>query len=218
MFKDRKEAGERLGVALDHYRNKNALVVGIPRGGIETAFYVARHLKAELVPVITRKLGFPFNPEAAMGAVAEDGSFFLFDSTKKEIEGKELKSILTKEEAEIRRRINVFRQGKPLPSMKGRIVIVVDDGIATGATVFATLQLCKKQGPSRLVIASPVADTGMEAQLHSFADEVVILLTPPFFGAVSQGYANFENLTDEETLSILKRWDREHQSTKQELP
>jgi len=210
MFVDRKNAGERLGLALEKYRNTNVLVLGIPRGGVETAYYVAKHLNAELSVVITRKLGYPTNPEIAFGAVAEDGSVYISDTARFDISKEEMNEALRQQKEEIKRRIKKLRRGKPLPEIRDRIVIIADDGIATGATLIATIDLCKKRMPAKLIAAAPIADDHMRAVLKEMVDEVVILETPSFFRSVSQGYENFNNLSDEEALLFIQTWEKEH--------
>lgn len=214
MFRDRKDAGEQLGRALEQYRNQDVLVLGIPRGGAETAYYVAKYLNADLSLVITRKMGYPFNPEAAFGAVAEDGSIYISEAAKNELSTEEINAVLQQQKQEIERRIQTLRRGKPLPPMKGRTVIITDDGIATGATLFATIALCKKNEVAKIVVASPIAGKRMETILRSKVDDFVILEIPPFYSAVSQGYEDFYNLTDEEALAFMDKWEREHNAHK----
>lgn len=209
MFEDRKDAGERLGRALEKYRNMNVLVLGIPRGGVETAYYVAKHLNAELSVVITRKLGYPISPETAFGAVAEDGSVYISDSAALNLSKEEMSEVLRQQKEEIKRRIKKLRRGNPLPEIKNRIVIIADDGIATGATLFATIELCKKRIPAKIIVAAPIAGERMEGILKEMVDEVVILETPPFYHAVSQGYENFYNLSDEEALAFIDKWQKD---------
>jgi putative phosphoribosyl transferase len=208
MFEDRKDAGERLGRALEKYCNMNVLVLGIPRGGVETAYYVAKHLNAELSVVITRKLGYPINPETAFGALAEDGSVYISDSATLNLSEDEMNDVLRQQKEEIKRRIKKLRRGKPIPEIRDRIVIIADDGIATGATLFATIELCKKRMPAKIIVAAPIAGERIVGILQEMVDEVVILETPAFYTAVSQGYENFNNLTDEEALSFIETWEK----------
>jgi predicted phosphoribosyltransferase len=177
---------------------------------VETAYYVAEHLNADLSLVIVRKLGYPFNPEAAFGAVAEDDSVYLFEEAKRLLTEEEIYETLSREREEIQRRIQKLRRGKPLPDMKGRTVIIVDDGIATGATVFVVIELCKKQSAGKVVVAAPVSGNDIKIALRRVAHDVVILETPPFYSAVSQGYNNFWNLTDEEALNFMDKWEEKH--------
>lgn len=210
MFRDRKDGGEQLAKALEKYGNSNVLVVGIPKGGVETAYYIAKHLNAELSVVITRKLGYPLNPEAAFGAVAEDGSLYISEVAGQTLNSVEMHEVLDVQKQEIQRRIKKLRRGRSLPEMKDRTVILVDDGIATGATLFATIELCKKRKAGKIVVASPISGTRMDTILRSKVDDVIILEKPSFYNAVSQGYENFDNLTDEEALSFLDRWEKEY--------
>ncbi|NVJ84694.1 MAG: phosphoribosyltransferase [Algoriphagus sp.] len=209
MFEDRKEAGIELGKALAKYKDEHPIVIGIPRGGIETAYYVAKELNAPLIPVVSRKLGHPQQPEYAMGAIAEDGSYYLAPWARSEISQEELEEVKNKEQKEIFRRVQLLRNGKALPSMEGKVVIVVDDGIATGSTLFATLELCQKQKPKQLVVAAPISGMHACRELKQLADQVLILETPEDFRAVSQGYVSFSNLSDEETLEFLKKYEQE---------
>jgi predicted phosphoribosyltransferase len=210
MFRDRKDAGQKLGYALEKYRNKNVLVLGIPRGGVETAYYVAKHLNADLSLVVTRKLGFPYNPEAAFGAVAEDGSLYVSPLARPELSGEEINAVLESQKEEIRRRVQKLRKGKHLPDLKDRTVIIVDDGIATGATLFATIELCRKREAGKIVVAAPIAGKRMEDILRKTVDDFVILEIPPFYSAVSQGYDDFSNLSDDEALAFMEKWEKEH--------
>lgn len=210
MFTDRKDAAEKLAFALEEYRDKHALVLGIPRGGVVTAYYVAQYLNAALSLVVTRKLGYPSNPEAAFGAVAEDGSIYLSDQAMQELTREEMKAVLSRQRHEIQLRLQKLRRGKPLPDMTGRTVIIVDDGIATGATLFATIRLCKNKKAGKIVVASPLSGREMENTLRSMVDDVVILETPTFFYAVSQGYEDFRTVTDEAALALMNRWAKEH--------
>jgi putative phosphoribosyl transferase len=205
MFKNRKDAGIQLGRVLKNFKKEHPLVIGIPRGGIETAFYVARELGAPLVPVVSRKLGFPLNPEFAMGALAEDGSLYISPFAKSKVSEERLESIKKEEQTEIRRRISLLRNNKPLPSFKDQTLIVVDDGIATGATLFATLKLCQKQHPKKLIVAVPISGREAAELVPSMVDEAIILETPEDFYAVSQGYESFSNLSDEETVQFIKK-------------
>jgi predicted phosphoribosyltransferase len=212
MFEDRKDAGIQLGKALRRFEKDQPLVIGIPRGGVETAYYCAKELGAEMVPVISRKLGYPGNPEFAMGAIAEDGSYYLSGLAKSRVGAEELNLAIRREKEEIQRRVALLRNGKPLPSFEGRTLLVVDDGIATGATLFATIELCRKQHPKKLVVAAPISGKEAARELHNLADEVVILTKPENFSAVSQGYQDFSNLNDAETLEFIRLQELEHKS------
>lgn len=209
MFKDRKDAALQLAEALEKYKDKNAVVLGIPRGGAETAFYVALHLHAEFSLLVSRKLGHPGNPEYAFGAIAEDGSVYLSPTARLELSEETITAVEEEQEKEIERRIKILRKGKPLPELKGRTVILVDDGIATGATIFAAIELCKKRDAGRIVVAAPVSGFDMEEKLLKKVDDVVILEKPDGFYAVSQVYEMFYNLSDDDALEFMERWEKE---------
>lgn len=209
MFIDRKDAAQRLATALEKYRDKNAVVLGIPRGGAVTAYYVARHLNAEFSLLVARKLGHPNNPEYAVGAIAEDGTIHLNPTALYEVAKEDIESEVATQKKEIRRRIQLLRNGEPLPVLKNRIVILVDDGIATGATMFAAIKMCRNQGAGKIVVAAPIAGLKMAARLRDEVDEVVILEVSEFFHAVSQAYLSFGQVSDEEALALLERWKQE---------
>jgi predicted phosphoribosyltransferase len=211
MFADRKDAALQLAQSLEHYKGKNALVLGIPRGGAETAYYVARYLDAEFSLLISRKLGHPMNPEYAIGAIAEDGSIYISPYAKGDVSEDTIHSIEAEQKQEIDRRIKILRKGKPLPELKGRTVILTDDGIATGATVFAAIEMCKKMHAGKIVVAAPVSGPDVEEQFRNKADEVVILEKPDFYHAVSQVYETFNQLSDEEAIDFLERGEKERE-------
>ncbi len=213
MFKDRRHAAQELAKHLTGYSGADTLVLGIPRGGVEIAYYIAISLNADFSLVIARKLGYPEHPEAAFGAIAEDGSTYLSSSARSFVSENEIKEVKKREKKELERRIQVLRKGKPLPSLEGRVIILADDGIATGATLFATIMLCKKQKPAKIIVAAPISSRRMESDLRDLVDDVIILEKPRDFYAVSQGYRHFDNLTDEETISFVNSWEKEHQET-----
>ncbi len=212
MFVNRKDAALKLAKALEKYRGINALVLGIPRGGAETAFYVARHLDADFSLLIARKLGHPDNPEYALGAITEDGTIYLNELALLDFSQATIDLAVAKQKKEIELRVKFLRKDKPLPELKGRTVILVDDGIATGATISAAINMCKKQNAGKIVIAAPVSGEEKKYELQKEVDEVVILETPPFFHAVSQVYETFDNLSDEEALAFMERWQKEKEA------
>lgn len=209
MFRDRKEAAIRLGEALAAYRNKHVLVLGIPRGGAVTGYHVAKYLNAEFSLLISRKLGHPFNPEYAIGALAEDGTMHVNEHALAEVSQDDIDKAIATQKKEIERRIKILRKGKPLPGINDRTVIIVDDGIATGATIFAAIGMCRKKKAARIVVAAPVSGTEKKEEFAQYADDVVILETPEYFHAVSQVYDSFQQVTDAEAVELLERWERE---------
>jgi putative phosphoribosyl transferase len=212
MFKDRADAGTKLAEALESYRNRNVLVLGIPRGGAETAYYVAKHLNADFSVIVSRKLPFPDNPEAGFGAITEDGSVFLIEHFEGYLSNRIVSRIIEEQKEEVQRRITAFRGSEPLPAIAGRIVIIVDDGIAMGSTMRASIMLCRNKCAARVVVAAPVASPDTVEAFKKLADDVVILETPEYFQAVAQVYLNWYDLSDEEVLAILHRWQKEKQT------
>ncbi|MFH5884107.1 phosphoribosyltransferase [Halalkalibaculum sp. DA3122] len=206
MFENRKEAGIELGKALKKYKSARPVVLAIPRGGVEVGYYVARALECDFDVIITRKLGYPQQPEAAFGALAEDGSLYLDPWSNQYLTRDIITNVQAKENKEIQRRILKYRNGKELPSLRNRVVILVDDGIATGATIFAALRMCRKHQSKKIVIAAPVSGLTRLTALEAEADEVVILDKYQYLAAVSQGYRNFTNLSDEAVQRYLSNW------------
>lgn len=212
MFRDREDAGQKLARALTKYKDTDALVLAVPRGGVEVGYHVATYLNASFSILVSRKLPYPDNPEAGFGAVAEDGSTFIFEDATYWLSKETIERIIRQQKEETRRRIAVFRKGKPLPKISGSVVILVDDGIAMGSTVRAGILLCRKKEAAKVVVAAPVAADSVERELSKLADEVVILEKPPFFRAVAQVYYNWYDVPDEEVLGIMERWETEHRA------
>lgn len=206
MFVNREDAGNKLGEALKEFKSQNPLVLGIPRGGVEIGYYVALALDCDFDVIVVRKLGHPQQPEAAFGALAEDGSLYLDPWSNKYIPKETMEKVIGREEKEIERRVDTYRKGNSLPDFEDRVVILVDDGIATGSTVFAAINMCKKMKPKKLVVAAPVSGRSQLTKLAGRVDEVVILDKERAFSAVSQGYTNFSNLSDSEVIHFMSRW------------
>lgn len=209
MFDDRKDAGQRLGRALVSYLGKDVLVLAIPRGGVEVGYEVARTLDADFSLVIARKLPFPNNPEAGFGAIAEDGSTIIIQEATYGVPQDTLERTVEFQREEIERRIQALRKGKPLPNLKGRTVILVDDGIAMGSTMRAAIKLCKNQEAARIVVAVPVTGESVAREIGALVDEIVVLEKPRFFRAVAQVYRNWYDVSDQEVLEIMETWRSE---------
>ena len=205
-FKDRKDAGEKLGRALEAYKDKKALVLAIPRGGVAVGCEVARSLNADLSIIIARKLPFPDNPESGFGAIAEDGSAYLINGARSWVSEDEIAEISRRQKEEIQRRIAVLRNGKPLPDIAGRTVILVDDGIAMGSTMRAAILYCEHGKAGKIVVAAPVSGRRTVRELRDWVDEVVVLETPFQFHAVAQVYENWYDVSDNEVLEMLRTW------------
>jgi putative phosphoribosyl transferase len=205
-FEDRNQAGRLLAGRLAHLQGKNAIVLGIPRGGIIVARALASGIGADLDIVLSRKLGTPGQPELAMGALTEDGRVFINESVVRAlaITEDEIEQEKSFQLAEIQRRKNLIRSILPKTSLDGRIVIVTDDGVATGATMQAALWAVQREKPERLVAAIPVASDTAIDRLTDDADDILCLRAPPSFYAVGQFYAGFSQVEDSEVIRILE--------------
>jgi putative phosphoribosyl transferase len=208
VFDDRKDAGKKLARALEKYKDKKVLVLAIPKGGVEVGCQVAAYLNADFSIIISRKLPFPDNPEAGFGAIAEDGSAFIFDFARDMYPKDTIDRILLEQKSEIERRIEVLRKGKPLPEIRARTVILVDDGIAMGSTMRASIKLCKNKKAKKIIVAAPVAGRDTARSIARMVDEIIILETPIFFQAVAQVYKNWYDVPDEEVIKILDKGGR----------
>jgi putative phosphoribosyl transferase len=204
-FSDRIQAGQMLARESGDLRGKKAVVLGIPRGGIIVARELAKGIEADLDIVLARKLGTPGQQELAMGSVSEDGNVFLNEEvvrtlgvTRQQIEQEKAVQM-----AEIQRRNRLIRGVLPKTVLKGRIVILTDDGVATGATMQAALWAVRQEQPKKLIVAIPVASDEAIERLAQDADEILCLRQPPYFNAVGQFYVDFYQVQDQEVLQIL---------------
>ncbi len=207
LFNDRRDAGRRLAKSLAAKELRRPVVLGIPRGGVVVAYEVARALGAPLDVVIPRKIGAPGNPELAIGALAQDGTLVV-DQALVDALGVDkdyLEQEAQRQRGEIERRLKLYRQGEPPVELGGAGVVVVDDGIATGATVLAALRGLRSSKPERLILAVPVAPPDTLERLRAEADEVICLSAPEPFYAVGQFYRHFEQTADEEVVDLLSR-------------
>jgi predicted phosphoribosyltransferase len=204
-FADRADAGRWLASALKHVPQP-AVVLGLPRGGVVVAAEVARSLHAPLDVIVVRKLGVPWMREVAMGAVGENGVLVLNQEviTNARVTDHELAQVKARECLELDRRVTRLRAGRPGPSLGGRTVVIVDDGIATGATARAAIAVARAQHPARVVLATPVAAWDVADALREVADEVVCLLTPPTMTAVGEHYLDFRPVSDEAVAGLLQ--------------
>jgi predicted phosphoribosyltransferase len=204
-FKDRDEAARTLAVVLAVYRGRRPLVLGIPRGGVRMADLLARELGGDLDVVLVRKLRAPGHPELAIGSVTEQGKVFLNEGWENFAPESYMKSEVGEAAELLRRRRQAYTPQRPPIPPTGRVTIVVDDGIATGATMIAALRSLKESGAARVVAAAAVAPSETLGALRKEADDVVCLATPDPFYAVSLYFENFSEVSDEEVLEILRR-------------
>lgn len=206
-FEDRAEAGRRLGRALESLRGADAVVLGLPRGGVAVAVEVAAHLGLPLDVIIVRKVGAPHQPELAMGAVGEDGALVVNERVARMLgrSRADVEEAARSESGELAARAARFREVRPRESLEGRTAVVVDDGVATGATARAACEVARHHGARRVVLAVPVGPPGAHRALRDAADEVVVLDEAPGFAAVGERYVHFEPVGDDEVVAMLVR-------------
>ncbi|WP_298273492.1 phosphoribosyltransferase [Geobacter sp.] len=206
VYKDRKDAGKRLAERLTHYRDKkDVIVLGLPRGGVTVAWEIARALHCPLDILIVRKIGVPGNPELAAGAVSETGTVVLNEDVVSAcgVSKTYLQQETARQKEEIARRIDLYRKGKGIPPLAGKTVILVDDGVATGATAKAAVTTLNREEIARLVLALPVASREAEREISAMVDEWVCLQTPAGFMAVGNYYYDFTQVEDDDVVAML---------------
>jgi putative phosphoribosyl transferase len=205
-FRDRRDAGRQLAGALARYRGPDVLVLALPRGGVPVGYEVARGLGAPLDVFVVRKLGVPGHEELAMGAIASGGARVINETVlrRARISGEALAAVTAREEDEVARRERLYRGERPPPDVEGRTVILVDDGLATGATMRAAVEALRARGAARIVVAAPVGSADTCAAQEAVADEVVCLETPEPFVAVGFWYVDFGQVPDEEVRTLLE--------------
>jgi predicted phosphoribosyltransferase len=208
LFRDRREAGRLLSEKLGAYAHRpDVLVLALPRGGVPVAYEVARALGAPLDVFVVRKLGVPGYEELAMGAVATGGVLVLNEQLVERlgIPKQMIDAVAARERQELVRRERLYRGGRPPPDVRGRTVILVDDGLATGATMHAAIRALRQQNPARIVVAVPTASPDTCEEMKKEADDVICVITPEPFHAVGRWYRDFSQTTDEEVSVLLAR-------------
>lgn len=207
LFLDRVDAGQKLALKLEKYKNKkDSIVIGLPRGGVVTAYEVAMALNLPIDVIITRKIGAPHQPELALGALTQDGKPIIdynlanmVGATEQQISG-----VVEIERLELKRRLDIYRNDKPELDLMGKTVILVDDGIATGSTMRAAIISARAIGAKRVVVAVPVAPADTIKNLANQVDELICLYVPDTFFGVGGFYQNFEQVSDNQVIDILK--------------
>lgn len=216
-FLDRRDAGSRLAAALERFKEDKPVILALPRGGVPVAFEVARALDAELDLLLVRKIGAPGHQELAIGAVVDgkNPQLVLNDEIIAHAAPPAgyIEAEQTRQLAEIERRRQLYRGAEPPPDLKGRTVIVIDDGIATGATMKAALRGVRRNEPRRLILAVPVAPLGTLDELAKECDELACLFAPEWFNAVGSHYVDFTQTSDEEVMSLLAQAKAARQAT-----
>jgi putative phosphoribosyl transferase len=206
VFKDRAQAGRKLAEWLAHLRDDRIVVLGLPRGGVPVAFEVARALDAPLDVIVVRKIGVPYQPELAMGAIGEDGVKVIDQRIMAEagVTRAEFDEVERRERVELERRAALFRGGRPPVSLLGKTAVLVDDGIATGSTAKAAAHVARGLGAARVIVATPVAPPDVMRKLSGDVDEVVVVETPAQFYAIGQFYDDFSQTPDDEVTRLLE--------------
>jgi putative phosphoribosyl transferase len=206
-FHDRYEAGQLLAARLGHLKGKKeVLVLGVPRGGVVIGYEIAQALKVPLDVYIARKIGAPYNPELAIGAVASDGTRVVDEQLARQVDAQAdyIEREVRKQREEIARRLAAYRGDRPIEKMEGRTIILADDGVATGSTLLVAIRALRAQRPARLILAIPVGPPDTVARLGAEVDEVVCLAEPPVFWAVGAFYEDFSQTSDQEVVELLQ--------------
>ncbi|MBU3759542.1 MAG: phosphoribosyltransferase [Candidatus Omnitrophica bacterium] len=206
-FADRRDAGNQLAGKLQTYRGKSGVIVlGLPRGGVVVAYEIARNLGLPLDVLMVRKVGVPWQPELAMGAIAEGGAEIFNRAIMSDLGISESAwmNVAEAERCELARREKLYRSGRSIPALSGKTVILVDDGLATGATMRAALKALELQGVQRRVIAVPVAEERVAEEFERVCDEFVCIMRPHALGAIGLWYECFEQVRDEEVMELME--------------
>jgi len=211
MFQNRQQAGQKLAKDLQQYRSKKPIILGIPRGGVVVACEVAKALQAPLDVIVARKIGAPLQPEFAIGAIAPGGIRVFNEESVRyfALNKQDLNALVSREQQEMQRRIELYRAGRKKLDLENQIVIVIDDGLATGLTALAAVRSVKKAGAKEIILAIPVAAADTMRNMAHEVDKIIYLSAPEYFGAVSRFYEEFPQTTDEEVITILS----EHKHT-----
>jgi putative phosphoribosyl transferase len=208
-FAGRNQAGKLLAGHLTKFRGQNGVVLGIPRGGVIIAVRIADELKMDFDVVLSHKLGAPYNPELAIGAICEDGTFFVNKEIASQTGADEnyIRTEKTKQLQRMTDRVKQYRKILPKTDLHDKVVIITDDGIATGASMQAAAWAVRRENPKKIVLAIPVGPEDSVMDISKDADEVICLHAPPYFAALSQFYLEFEQVEDSTLLEILEQYE-----------
>lgn len=206
LYKDRFDAGQQLAEKLLKYKNENPVIIALPRGGVVIGYEAAKKLRAPLDIIVTRKIGAPLQPELGIGAIGPKGIRLLNSDLIRTLGVSEIQveQIIEEETMEMNRRTDIYRESLPALDLTGRTVILVDDGIATGVSDKAAILSIKYFYAKKIILAVPVCPAGTAEKFHKYADEFICLAQPPDFYAVGAYYENFEQVSDEEVINLLK--------------
>ena len=206
MFVDRKDAGEKLSMVLEKFKDENPIVLAIPRGGIVTAYETIKKFELQWDLIIPRKIGLPHNKEIAIGAISLDGTYLFNEEyiDMLNISQEYIKKEIFEQTEEIKRRLNKYKGNENFPHVKNKTVILIDDGIATGFTIQVAIMSIKKHNAKKIILAVPVAPQDTISLLEKIVDEVICLFIPNIFYAVGSYYKSFEQTTDEEVFNIVR--------------
>ncbi len=206
LYKNRTDAGKKLAKRLENYKGKNILIFAIPRGGVPVGYKVAKFLKAPFDVIVARKLHIPWSPEAGFGALAPDGTMILNEEIVIDlgIDEKVIQEVKEEVLKEIKRREKIYRGDKPFPKIENKIVIIVDDGLASGYTMVAAIKFLQKMKPAKIVVAVPTASESAYREVKQAADEIISLYVQKGYPyAVANFYEEWYDLTDDEVVSYL---------------
>ena len=203
MFQDRTDAGKKLAAALVSYKDSSAVVLALPRGGVVVGYQVSKELNLPLEVLLVRKIGAPFNPESAIGAISEKNTIVMSKNSIVDLNQEKVKKTIDREEIELERRIKIYRQGRQLSDLKNKTVIIIDDGLATGLTAQAAIAAVKKFKVKRVIFASPVCAKDSLSTISDQVDNINCLLVPDYLSAIGLYYEDFSQVSDEEVIRLL---------------
>lgn len=206
IFQDRGDAGKQLAKQLLKFAAQEPIVIALPRGGVPIGHNIAQLLHSQLNVLIVRKIGLPKRPEFGIGAIAEKDTHFFDEKTLAELglSVSDLQEVVNEKKKELRERTDLYRKIMKFPDIKNKVVILVDDGLATGVSAKTAIKAVKKLKPSKIIFASPICALDSEQEIKNLVDEVLCLATPSRFASVGEWYQHFDQVTDEEVLNILK--------------